>query len=43
MKNDLPMMTRRKNVVMRESNDNSDHKDVVIIRNSSVDEIKYFS
>ena len=35
MKNGLkriPMMTRRNNVSMRESNDNIDHKNMVIFR-----------
>ena len=35
------MMTRRNNVAMRESNDNIDHKNMVII--SFADEVKYFS
>ena len=37
------MMTRTKNVVMRESNDNIDHKNVVTIWISSVDEVQYFA
>ena len=37
------MMTRTKNVVMRESNDNIDHKNVVIIWISFVDEVQYFA
>ena len=37
------MMTRRNNVVMRESNDNIGHKNVVIIWISFADELKYFS
>ena len=36
------MMTRR-NVAMRESIDNIDHKKVVITWSSSADEVKYFS
>ena len=34
------MMTRRKNVAMRESDDNIDHKKMII---SFVDEVRYFS
>ena len=37
------MMTRRSNVAMRESNDNIDYKDVVIIWISFADGVKYFS
>ena len=37
------MMTRRNNVVMRESNNNIDHKNIVIIWISIADEVKYFS
>ena len=36
------MMTRRNDVAMRESNDNIDHK-MVIIWISFPDEVKYFS
>ena len=36
------MMTRRNNVVMRESNNNIDHKNIVIIWISIADEVKYF-
>ena len=34
------MMTRKSNVAMRESNDNIDHKHVVIILVSFADEVK---
>ena len=34
------MMTRRKNVTMRESNDNIDHKKLVITWISFADEVK---
>ena len=37
------MITRRYNVVMRESNDNIDHKNVVTTWISFADEVKYFS
>ena len=37
------MMTRRNNVAMRESNDNFDHKKMVITWVSSADEVIYFS
>ena len=37
------MMTRRNNVAMRESNDNIDHKNMVISWISFADEVKYFS
>ena len=37
------MMTRRNNVVMRESNNNIDHKNVVATWISFADEVKYFS
>ena len=37
------MMTRRNNVVMRESNDNIDHKNMVRTWISFADEVKYFS
>ena len=37
------MMARRNNVTMRESNDNIDHKNIVITWISFVDEAKYFS
>ena len=36
------MMTRN-NVAIRESNDNIDHKNVIIIWISFADEVKYFS
>ena len=36
------MMTRRNNVAMRESNDNIDQKNMVIIWISFADELKYF-
>ena len=36
-------MTRKNNVGMRESNDNIDHKNVVITWLSFADEVKYFS
>ena len=39
----IPMMTRRNNVAMRESNDNIDHKKMVITWISFADEVKYFS
>ena len=37
------MITRRNNVVMIESNDNIDHKKMVITWISFGDEVKYFS
>ena len=37
------MMTRKNNVDMRESNDNINHENVVIIWISFADEVKYFS
>ena len=37
------MITRRNNVAMSESNDNIDHKKMVITCISIVDEVKYFS
>ena len=37
------MMTRKNNFAMRGSNDNSDHKNVVIIWIGFADEVKYFS
>ena len=37
------MMTRRNNVAMRESNDNIDHKNIIISWISFADEVKYFS
>ena len=37
------MMTRRNNVAMRESNDNIDHKNMVITWINFADDIKYFS
>ena len=37
------MMTRRNNVAMGESNDNIDHKNMVIIWISFANEVKYFS
>ena len=36
------MMTRRKNVAMRESNDNIDHKNIVITSISFADQVKIF-
>ena len=36
-------MTRRNNVAMRESNDNIDHKKMVITWISFADKVKYFS
>ena len=36
------MMTRRNNVVMRESNDNIDRRNMVTTRISFTDEVKYF-
>ena len=36
------MMTRRNNVVMGESNDNIDHKNMVITWISFANEVKYF-
>ena len=36
-------MTRRNNVAMKESNDNIDHKKIVITWICFVDEVKYFS
>ena len=39
----LPMMTRKNNAAMRESNDDIDDKNVVIIWISFADEAKYFS
>ena len=36
------MMTRRNNVNMRESNENIDHKKMVITWISFADEVKYF-
>ena len=38
----IPMMARRNDVAMRESNDNIDHK-MVITWISFADEVKYFS
>ena len=37
------MMTRRNNVAIRESNDNIDHKKMVITWISFADGVKYFS
>ena len=37
------MMTRRNNVAIRESNNNIDHKEIVITWISLADEVKYFS
>ena len=37
------MMTRRNNVAVRESNDNIDHKKMVITWIGFTDEVKYFS
>ena len=37
------MLTRRNNVAMRESNDNINHKKMVITWISFADEVKYFS
>ena len=37
------MMTRKENVAMRETNDNIDHKNVVIIWTRFAVELKYFS
>ena len=37
------MIARRNNVAMRESNDNIDHKKMVITWISFADEVKYFS
>ena len=37
------MMTRRNNVAMRESNNNIDHKNMVITWISFADEVKHFS
>ena len=37
------MMTRRNNVVMRESNDNIDHKNVVTTWINFAEEVEYFS
>ena len=37
------MMMRRNNVAMRESNDNIDHKKMVITWVGFADEVKYFS
>ena len=37
------MMTRRHNVAMRESNNNIDHKKMVITWINFADEIKHFS
>ena len=39
----ISMMARRNNVVMRESNDNIDHKNMVKTRISFADEVKYLS
>ena len=39
----MPMMTRRNNLAIRESNDNIDHKKVVMTWISFADEVKYFS
>ena len=36
------MMTRRNNVAIRESNDNIDHKNMVITWISFANEVKYF-
>ena len=36
------MMTRRNNVAMRESNDNIDHKKMIITWIRFEDEVKYF-
>ena len=35
-------MTRKNNVAIRESDDNVDHKNAVIILTSFEDEVKYF-
>ena len=37
------MMSRRNNVAMRESNDNIDHKNMVMIWISFSEEVKYYS
>ena len=37
------MMTRRNNVAVRESNDNINHKKIVITRISFADAVKHFS
>ena len=37
------MMTRKNNVAIRESNDNTDHKKIVITWISFAVEVKYFS
>ena len=37
------MITRRKNVAIRESKDNIDHKKMIITWISFADELKYFS
>ena len=37
------MMTRENNVALREPGNNIDHKNVVMIRISFADEVKYFS
>ena len=37
------MMARRNNVAMGESNDNIDHKNMMITCISFADEVKYFS
>ena len=37
------MLTRRNNVAMRESNNNIDHKKIVITSINFADEVKYFS
>ena len=37
------MMTRKNNVAMRESNDNINLENVVIVRISFADEVKHFS
>ena len=39
----MPMMARRNNVAMRESNDNIDHKKMIITWISFADEVKCFS
>ena len=36
------MMTKRNNVAMRESNDNINHKNMVITYISFADEVEYF-
>ena len=39
----MPVIARKKNVATRESNDNIDHKKVVITWISFANEVKYFS